>query len=263
MTLPEITLNEDGSHYVYEGVEYERVTKIIHEAMPPYLAPWAEKVGHEAMYKVMDGRSSENYSLEQARQDIREAGLTCEDEKTKGGDRGQALHQAIEAMIRTEELVVDPSDFEDPEHVKYAQSFAAFMADYRPTFEQAEVRIVHPELGYAGTFDAIATCRARPKGARGPDMTGKRLILDWKTNVSKKVYDSHLYQLAAYELALNYWQEPVDGAAVVAIGPYGDVKGKPYAFKVNYVEPDAFRSMVEWRRVVERQKSLNPLGRKK
>lgn len=265
MNLPDVQLTDDGRGYMLDGTEYERVTKVIHQAMPPYLAPWAEKVGQEAMYEVLSEYhpGSDWPSVGQAKQEVKNAGLTTEDEKNRGADRGQALHQAIEAMIETEEPSVDLNDFDDPEHAKYAQSFAAFMVDYRPVFELAEVRVVHPELGYAGTFDAIATCRARPKGARGPDMTGKRLILDWKTNVSKKVYESHLYQLAAYQLALERWDEPVDGAAVVAVGPMGDVKGKPYSFKVNHVEPDAFRSLIEWQRVVAHQRSINPQARKK
>jgi hypothetical protein len=263
MSLPELELTDDGSHYLYDGKPLERVTQIIHKAMPPYLAPWAEKVGQRAMYEVIMKYNDKEHSFESYVQEIREAGLTCDDEKTKGADRGQALHQAIEAMIETGEPAVDLDDFENPEHAKYAQSFAAFMVDYRPTFERAEIRVCQPELGYAGTFDAIATCRARPKGARGTDLTGKRIILDWKTNVGKKVYESHLYQLAAYQLAMDYWDEPVEGAAVVALGPMGDIKGKPYSFKPNHVEPEAFEAMVKWCRVVERQKTLNPLARKK
>lgn len=262
MKLPEIHLSDDGKYYVHEGKEYERVTALIHEAMPPYLAPWAEQVGQKAMYEVLT-RSGEPLDLGAAQQEIREAGLTIEDEKTAGGDRGQALHQAIEAMILSGDAAVNLADFDDPEHRLYAQSFAAFMVDYQPTFEVAEVRVCHPELGYAGTFDAIATCHARPKGARGTDLTGKRIILDWKTNVSKKVYESHLYQLAAYQLALEHWGEEVDGAAVVAVGPTGKVKGKPYTFKANHVEPEAFRALCEFCRVVRHQKTLNPLARKR
>jgi hypothetical protein len=43
--LPEITLTPDGKRYVSEGKEYRRVTDIISKVLPPYLTPWAEKVG--------------------------------------------------------------------------------------------------------------------------------------------------------------------------------------------------------------------------
>jgi hypothetical protein len=258
--LQQIELSEDGKHYLYNGEDFMRVTDVIGKVMPPYLVPWSEKVGQTAMHEVMS--RNPGLSLEEAKQEIREAGLTTEDEKRAGGDRGSALHLAIESMVRTGDIL-SVSDFDNPEHVKYAQSFAQFVLDYRPEFEEAEVRIVHPELGYAGTFDCIATCRARPKGARGPDITGKRLILDWKTNVSKSVYPSHLYQCAAYELAAQYWNLGVEGSAVVAIGPMGDIKGKPYTFRSSYIEPQAFEQIVKTYNLLEEQKARNPLGRKK
>lgn len=261
MNLPEIELSEDGRSYVCDGKSYVRVTDVIHKVMPPYLAPWAEKVGHQAMFTVLNDMDAP-LTLEDARREIREAGLTCEDEKARGGDRGSALHQVIEAMI----LTGDPlalSDFDDPEHAKYAQTFAQWMLDYKPEFHEAEIRIVHPDLGYAGTFDALATLHARPKGARGPDLTGKTIILDWKTNVSKSVYDSHLYQLAAYQLAAQHWGIKHEGAAVVAIGPMGDIKGKPYSLKPNYVEPKAFAQIMATYDTLIEQKKRNPLGRSK
>lgn len=265
MDLPEIELSEDGKKYLWDGREFERVTHIIHDTMPPYLAPWAEKVGQRAaltVYDQFDGwlPSGDPDKLAEM---IRDAGLTCENEKQTGQDRGAALHQAIEAMVRTGEPTVAIEDFDHPEHILYAQSFGQWMIDYQPEFLDAEVRIVHPDLGFAGTFDGIIIPRARPKGARGPDVTGQKVLIDYKTNVGKKVYDSHLYQLAAYQLGLEYWEQPVDAAAVVAIGPTGKVKGKPYAFKVNYIEPDAFRALMEFYRVVKHQKTLNPLARKK
>lgn len=263
--LPEVELTEDGKHYVWDGQEFERVTHIIHESMPPYLAPWAEKVGQQAVLTVYDqfGGWLPSGDPGKLQEMIRDAGLTCEDEKKAGQDRGAALHQAIEAMVRTGEPTLALEDFDHPEHLLYAQSFGQWMIDYQPEFLDAEVRIVHPEHGYAGTFDGIVIPRARPKGARGPDVTGQRVLIDYKTNVGKKVYASHLYQLAAYQLALEYWKQPVDAAAVVAIGPMGKVKGKPYSFKVSYIEPPAFGKLMEFYHVLKAQKKLNPLGRSK
>lgn len=260
-TLPEIELAEDGKHYVYNDEPFMRVTDVIHRVLPPYLAPWAEEVGHKAALAIYERDGSLPATLGELKQLVREAGLTCEDEKRTGGDRGSALHLAIEAMIRTGEIL-SVSDFDDPEHAKYAQSFAEWMIDYAPEFEEAEVRIVHPTLGYAGTFDAIGKVTARPKGARGPDLTGKRIIFDFKTNKQRAVYEQHLYQLAAYELACREWGIEVEGAAVVSIGP-PRASGKPYAFRPNYVEPEAFAKIMEFYRVTEAQKARNPLGRKK
>lgn len=263
MSIPEIHLSENGQNYVCDGQEFTRVTQIIKKVLPPYLAPWAEKVGQHAAFQIFDmgGRPD---SPEELTRMIRDAGLTCEEEKNRGADRGQALHQAIEAMILTGEPTVDLHDFDDPEHRLYAQSFSQFMLDYRPVFERSEVRIVHPELGYAGTLDAIGKLTARPKGARGPDVTGQTVVFDFKTNLEAKVYEQHLFQLAAYELALARWDVPVRGSVVVAVGPSGQTKKKtPYTVKVNHVQPEAFEGIMAFWELIGRQAARNPLGRKR
>lgn len=261
--LPDIQLTEDGKHYVANGQKFVRVTQVIHKVLPPYLAPWAEGVGQKAALEIYKRDGTLPDSPAELAQLVKAAGLTCEDEKTEGGDRGSALHLAIEAMIRTGSPAIDLSDFENPEHAEYAKGFAAWVMDYQPVFEEAEVRIIHPELGYAGTFDAIGKVTARPKGARGDDLTNRRIIFDFKTNKAKKVYDQHLYQLAAYELACERFGIEVEGSAVVSIGPPSQVKGKPYAFKPNYIESDAFVTVMNLYRTLDQQKSRNPLGRKK
>lgn len=260
--LPDIELSESGRTYVYEDEEFVRVTDVIHKVLPPYLAPWAEGVGQQAALAIYERDGSLPQSLTELKQLVEEAGLTCEQEKKAGADRGSNLHLAIEAMIRTGEIV-SVGDFEDPEHAKYAQSFAQFMLDYEPEFEDAEIRVVHPELGYAGTFDAIGRVTTKPKGARGVDLTGKRIVFDFKTNKAKSVYEQHLYQLAAYELALAHWGVEVEGSAVVALGPAGDVKGKPYTFRGNYVEPVAFEQLMSMYQTLQEQRNRNPLRRKK
>jgi hypothetical protein len=260
MNQPE--LNEDGTEYLHDGKSLTRVTQIVNKVLPPYLAPWAEGVGHKAALEVYKRDGQLPGTAEELKKKAIEYGLTCEDEKQAGGDRGSALHLAIEAMVRTGEPTVDLTEFENPEHRLYAQSFAEWMLDYRPEFHEAEVRIVHPDLGYAGTFDGLATMRARPKGARGPDMTGKKLLLDYKTNVNRKVYVTHYAQLCAYETGLEYWDVDFDGSAVVAIGPKRD-KGASYRFAPNFWETSAWLSLLEMYRVLERQATRNPLGRKK
>ena len=114
-----------------------------------------------------------------------------------------------------------------------------------------------PEL-----VDAIGKVTARPKGARGPDLTGKRIVFDFKTNKQKAVYEQQLYQLCAYQLACERWGIETEGAAVVSIGPPKD-KGKPYTFRPNYMEPRAFEEVMRFYRTTEEQKQRNPLGRKK
>ena len=57
---------------------------------------------------------------------------------------------------------------------------------------------------------------------------------------------------------------PVEGSAVVALGPSGQMKRKtPYSFKANYVEPAAFEEVMRFYGVTVKQKENNPLARKR
>lgn len=252
-------LNEDGSQYVHGDKGYDRVTTVVHKALPPYLAPWAEKVGQEAMWKVL-GEGDPHVGLERARELIKERGLTTDHEKKAGGLRGAEIHFAMEAWIKQG---VPPAldDFE-PEVRPYAQTLAQWLIDYEPEFEASEIMLYHPELGYAGTSDAIGRMTKRPKGARHPDITGKRIVLDFKTNKNKAVYEQHYAQLAAYELALHAHGVEVEGSAVVAVGP-SPAKGSPYRFAPSFWPRESWLPIMALYRMLEEVKALNPNARKK
>ncbi len=249
--------------YTVEGRTYVRTTHALHRAMPPYLVPWAEKVGHEGMYRLLSPLPNSHnpdagFSLEQARAAIKNAGWDCESEKTKGGTRGAELHFSFESWIKQG---VPPTleDFE-PEHRGYAQTLCQFLVDYQPEFECSELTVFHAELMYAGTIDAIGRATTQPKGVRHPNIVGKRLAWDLKSNKAKKVYLQHYFQLASYELALEHHGVEMDGSAVVAVGP-GQERGKPYRVAVNYVRPEQWVHVLNLYRVLEAVKHQNPNSR--
>ena len=254
-------LDEDGKQYVHGDRGYDRVTTILHKALPAYLAPWAEGVGRKAVHTTYlnSGRSLPD-SYEELEKVVQRAGLTTEHEKKAGGLRGAEIHFAMEAWIKQG---VPPSlgDFE-PEVRPYAQTLARWLMDYEPEFEASEIMLFHPELGYAGTCDAIGRVTKRPKGVRHPDVTGKRIVLDFKTNKNKSVYEQHYAQLSAYELALNYHGVDVEGSAVVAIGP-SPGKGTPYRFAVNFWEPEDWLPVMNLYMLLQKVKAQNPNSRAK
>ncbi len=254
-------LGEDGKKYEKEGREFDRVTNVIHKALPPYLTPWAEKVGREAVMKLyaLNGGNLPS-DPEEVAEEVKTQGWTTEAEKKSGGLRGAEIHFAMEAWIK-QGVPPTLSDFE-PEVRPYAQTLAQFLVDYEPEFEAAEIMLYEPELRYAGTCDAIGKVTKRPKGARHPEVTGKRLVFDFKTNKNKAVYDQHYAQLAAYEYALASHDVQVDGSAVVAIGPHG-IPGSPYRFAVNYWEAEDWLPVIGLYRALENVKQKNPNKRKK
>lgn len=133
----------------------------------------------------------------------------------KAGDRGTAVHEALEEWGKTGKAL-DPSQFNE-EDQKRIVGLAKWLTDNDPQVEEAEVRTASIEHEYVGTFDAYVTFGAG-------EWKGKRALLDWKT--SKSVYpDSYFPQLCAYlEAEREAGIEPVDFSAVVHIPASGRVK---------------------------------------
>lgn len=258
-----VGLSEDERSYELDGENYTRVTDIIKKALPPYLVPWAENTGIQAthsVYETMGGSLPPDWTT--TRDMARQMGKDTESQKKAGANRGANIHFANDAWI---EQGIPPSleDFE-PEHRPYAQAYCQFLVDYEPEFECSEVTVWHPDLKYAGTFDAIATLTKRPPRVRHPDVRGKRLILDYKTNKDKRIYfPQHHFQLAAYRHGLDFHGVPVDGEAVVAIGPKKEGGGLPYCVGVNYVPARLWPPVVAMWRAIEEAQALNPSARKK
>lgn len=103
---------------------------------------------------------------------------------------GSNVHNAIEHYIRTKEVISDHP------------CFHAFMK-FKDTVNilETEVKIVNPELNYAGTLDVIY------------ERDGKKFLGDFKTG--NGIYGTTLLQLSAYAIALD--GEKIDGIAIIHI----------------------------------------------
>ncbi len=262
LTQSKIELVDDGATYFLDGQVYDRVTDIISKVLPPYLVPWAENTGQEAMFKLLRENPSGEWTLENARGAIQGAGWDCESQKKEGGRRGAETHFAVEAWIK-QGIPPTLEDFE-PEHRPYARTLCQFLVEYEPVSTHSEITVHHPDLGYAGTIDALGKATKRPKGVRHKDITGLNLAWDFKTNKEKKVYDQHYFQLAAYRCGLDYHGVAVDGEAVVAIGPTPwKNSGKPYRVAPNYFPASVWPAANAFYRALTQAKAANPNRRKK
>ena len=262
LTESRIELTEDGTQYVLDGQLFDRTTSIVNDVLPPYLVIWAENTGQEAMFRLLRENPTAEWTLESARGAISGAGWDCESQKKEGGRRGAETHFAIEAWIKQG---VPPTldDFE-PEHRPYARTLCQFLIDYEPEFSHSEITVYHPELGYAGTIDAIGRATKRPTGVRHKDITGVDLAWDFKTNKEKKVYEQHYLQLASYRCGLDYHGVDVGGEAVVALGPTPwKNSGKPYRVAPNYFPASLWVAAMAFYRALTDAKAQNPNGRKK
>lgn len=133
--------------------------------------------------------------------------LTVNHTVSKAGDRGQAVHDALEHWAQTGELP-DPSIY-PPTEVGYVQGLLAFFADV-PSAEPvaSEVLVASSEYGFAGRYDLrlrtteehdVVVHRTPKRGPQYRRLAPGELLADLKT--SKGVYASHARQLEAYEQA--------------------------------------------------------------
>lgn len=149
-------LNDEHFYYV-NGKFLPSVTQILRETMPmPFaLRQWIGDVGNEKAQAKLE----------------------------KAGDRGTAIHNACEELLRG--LEIDLTIFPEQDK-KCLVAFKNWCADYQPEIIEIE-KVLASQCGYAGTLDIL--CKIK----------GKLTIVDIKT--SSAVYDEYILQLTAYEQA--------------------------------------------------------------
>jgi hypothetical protein len=172
--------------------------------------------------------------------------LTVNHVRDKAGDRGQAVHDALEAWARHGHIP-DPSIYPE-EQEGYVRGLVAFLKDV-PTAEPegAEVLVASAEYGYAGRYDLrlktnaeheVVVRRTATK-VRKRTLPAGRYLCDLKT--SKNVYGSHVRQLEAYEQAsIESGYEPTDGRGVLLVTPDGG-----YELKRSWATFEDFRVVLD------------------
>jgi len=97
---------------------------------------------------------------------------------------GTEVHKQIEKFIKKE------FDFKAPREAEVDNCLTAFSDWFdinNVEIIETEKTLIHFDLGYAGTCDAVAI------------INGTKYIIDWKT--SKSIYPEYALQLAAYRIA--------------------------------------------------------------
>lgn len=126
--------------------------------------------------------------------------------------RGDIIHKAIEAKLRGQPVTV-------PEDV------ALFWKSIEPQLDRmlrwmrvvfVERGVYHPEVGYAGTVDALFETG-----------DGEYVVVDWKTAMRRRETSSeHAVQVAAYGAAIRrlYGLPVTRGLVITAVGDGGPAK---------------------------------------
>jgi hypothetical protein len=165
------------------------VTTILSNGIPkPNLVHWAAwevaKSAVDNLPRLVRVRGQQQ--RDQAVDWLRKAAETKRD---TAANLGSAVHKAVECQI-LDQPAPEPTEEQRP----FLAAFNQFVADWRPQWESTELVVAHPEHGWAGTLDWLATL----------DGLGPALVLgDWKTG--KGVYAEAALQLSAYIRAKVGW----------------------------------------------------------
>lgn len=230
-----------------DWTEVPSVSKINDELAAPGLTWWAMKIGVEGIMTlfdmVKDGTLDEleylrfmsDHDVDMAVGLLTQNKITVNHVRDKAGDRGTAVHDALELWAQ-EGIVPIPSVYA-PDEQGYVEGLRTFIEDCNPTPIVSEVMVASPTFLYAGRFDlgcninqgTQAITKSYPK--RKPvvsEIPGGAWILDLKT--SKGVYESHHLQLAGYRQANEEsWGVEVDHTGIIHVfddGRYELVIGK-------------------------------------
>lgn len=217
-----------------DGRTYPSVTSVISQLDKPALVYWSAKMAAE--YAVLHRKALNDLPAQDAITLIKNNWRTKRD---KAADLGTLVHDYLDRGVKPDKL---------PE-LAYFKQAELFMEEIGFTVEQTEVTVCHPEHGYAGTLDVLATHQ------------GDRIIADWKTGSG--LYETHAMQLVALAEATHVLSEhgdltpfePVDRGIAVRIGQddyeYRTINRGTNEWVATW---DAFRGLIpvwEWKKEIK------------
>ena len=194
--------------YKVNGKEVPSVTGVLDILEKGGLPWWGMKVGIEGVLQLSNADNLALYStVEEWVELLTQHKLTVNHVRDQAGDRGQAVHDALELWASGNYVLPEPLIYA-PEEQGYVRGLRDFLIDCGAEAVASEVMVGSAKHKYAGRFDlrariphdtdvVVKTYPVR-KPLRGR-LEGGEWLLDLKT--SKGVYDTHYLQLEAYETA--------------------------------------------------------------
>lgn len=233
-------VNEPG-----EWVEVPSVTTVLGVLDKAALPWWGMKMGVDGVLELqrrglireMDGKlmipgkGMIGSTMVQAEVDnivelLNEFKLTVNHKRDKAGDRGQSVHDAFEIWAM-DDIWPQPAVFPESER-GYVEGLVRFLEDAAIEPGGTEIMVGSLEHGFAGRYDLRAIMadsnlctKLYPKRADKYEVVpGGSCLLDLKTSAG--VYDTHEFQLEAYEAAsVECGYTPTDFRAVIRVSADG------------------------------------------
>lgn len=220
-----------SGYYATPQGRFMSVTTILSQGVPkPALMHWAS---FEAAQCAVDNipelvRARGEQRRLELRSWIQRAG---ERKRDTAANLGTVIHGFLEAQI-----LGQPTPEYTDEQRPFIDAFNRFLEHFQPEFEASELTVGNPDVGYAGTLDAIG---------RIPSLGTDLLMLDWKTG--KGVYPEVGMQLAAYRRCPIGWTRPdgvevavpaTSAAMVLHVRPEELPGGEPNGYALRPVKTD-------------------------
>lgn len=210
------TVKRGGSRYYLIGDDERKavgVTSVVGMLPKDFLKWWAAKMVAE--FAVDNAPSWIGLVMAGERQAaidiLKRAHLRSLDNSAQIGTQA---HEVFERLANGETLSTRDVH---PDVRWAAERFRRWLAEFEPVFKATEATVFHEQLGYAGTFDAIADIEV--------DGTTSSVLLDWKTSRTGPHPEVAL-QLAAYRHATHLYvggevkpMVPTDHAGVLVVRP--------------------------------------------
>lgn len=214
--------DNEGRSYPIEGYgKFWSVTTILGILEKPALVQWAANC---AVQHITDNIVDFLASSEETARILKEAKTAHNTIKNEAADVGTQVHEWIEKWcisIQGKQPNYTAPCAEVCPDERVMNGITAFMewaksVNLQPV--ESEVKVWHPSYRYAGRFDLIATLK------QGKQRKSRTYLIDIKTSGS--IYDSMLYQLAAYEEAYRVCdgKHKIDGRGIIRLDK---LTGKP------------------------------------
>lgn len=204
--------DSEGRSYPIEGCgKFWSVTTILGILEKPALVQWAANC---AVQHITDNIVDFLTSPEETKRILDEAKLAHRDIKDHAADIGTQTHEWIERWLSDRDISLPCDDV-----VRGAvEAFTKWAESVNLNPIASEIRVFHPSFRYAGRFDLLATLK------QGRQRKARTYLIDIKT--SSSIYDSMLYQLAAYEEAYRVCDgtHKIDGRGIIRLDK---ITGKP------------------------------------
>ncbi len=183
-TLPAIQRTQDH-RYGYNGQWYPGVTDILKVIdKSGALMTWAARQTAEAAMQLVEAGMMQGLMDSVGRQGAINAFTSRANwTRDEAASLGSAVHNLADELVSGRPLSV-----ESPLAHEYAKQYADWWAASGWRLRLSEAVVVHPDVGYGGTFDLLAY-----------DRDGRTVLADIKTG--KAVYKEAILQLTAYGMA--------------------------------------------------------------